>query len=463
MALEGLYAQLGAAPGQMVEGLQRNKLINANILSQQGQDQRAQQKFDLEQQAAQQQAAQQQQYNALLAEYLGPEQGAMAAGMQQPAQQAPQNALLSQLYQMDPQRTQQLVQFQQQQQQAAQAQQKQEAEQVVRSAQFVLESQAPKQLMQVAFPQLVDALTEQGVDFKSMDDDQVRELANRTIAQYSPIAGMGPAGGDTRVQSTQILEDGEIAVVRSDGTLQRTGEYARNPMQIAEIEGGMALVDRLSGRTRQLSDAQGEIAASASRKEAEGRAAATGTAEATRWAGQISDGLAAADALAITRRGLDLLKDTSTGGVNALALWASNRLGITGADQGELSANLGKAVLSQLRATFGAQFTEREGARLAEIEAGFGKSTAANRRLLEQAAQIMDRTARRGIQAAEKAGDEFAAKEIRDALDFRLDYSDDKAQPSRGAPKRVTSDAEYNALPSGTEFIAPDGSKRVKP
>ena len=32
-----------------------------------------------------------------------------------------------------------------------------------------------------------------------------------------------------------------------------------------------------------------------------------------------------------------------------------------------------------------------------------------------------------------------------------------------GGTTRITSDAEYNALPSGTEFIAPDGTKRRKP
>lgn len=36
------------------------------------------------------------------------------------------------------------------------------------------------------------------------------------------------------------------------------------------------------------------------------------------------------------------------------------------------------------------------------------------------------------------------------------------AAPSQG-PARVASDADYNALPSGAEFIAPDGSRRRKP
>lgn len=32
----------------------------------------------------------------------------------------------------------------------------------------------------------------------------------------------------------------------------------------------------------------------------------------------------------------------------------------------------------------------------------------------------------------------------------------------RGGPKQITSDAEYNALPSGTQYVAPDGSVRTK-
>jgi len=37
------------------------------------------------------------------------------------------------------------------------------------------------------------------------------------------------------------------------------------------------------------------------------------------------------------------------------------------------------------------------------------------------------------------------------------------ASKAQGGPKRINSDADYDALPSGTEFIAPDGSRRRKP
>lgn len=39
----------------------------------------------------------------------------------------------------------------------------------------------------------------------------------------------------------------------------------------------------------------------------------------------------------------------------------------------------------------------------------------------------------------------------------------DTAAPPAGGPAKITSDAEYDALPSGTTFIAPDGTTRRKP
>ena len=37
------------------------------------------------------------------------------------------------------------------------------------------------------------------------------------------------------------------------------------------------------------------------------------------------------------------------------------------------------------------------------------------------------------------------------------------AQEKAAAPVSISSDEEFNALPSGAEFIAPDGSHRKKP
>ena len=81
------------------------------------------------------------------------------------------------------------------------------------------------------------------------------------------------------------------------------------------------------------------------------------------------------------RRGLELLATVNTGGIDNARLQIKKFFGVEGADEGELSANLGRAVLSQLRQTFGAAFTEREGARLDNLSARFGASTASNTRL----------------------------------------------------------------------------------
>jgi len=138
----------------------------------------------------------------------------------------------------------------------------------------------------------------------------------------------------------------------------------------------------------------------------------------------IVEGVDAAQGAAVLHRALGLLNSVETGGYDAAALRAKQFFGVESADEAELSASLGKAVLSQLRTTFGAQFTEREGARLERIEAGFGKSTAGNKRLLQQTLSLVERASRRGIRAAEEVGDENAANDIRELLKFRLVYDD---------------------------------------
>lgn len=134
----------------------------------------------------------------------------------------------------------------------------------------------------------------------------------------------------------------------------------------------------------------------------------------------IDDGLDSAEALPTINRTLELLNFVGTGGFDAALLRAKQSFGVEGADEGELSANLGKAVLSQLRQTFGAAFTEREGARLESIEAGFGKSPATNRRLLGNLKELLERKARRGMEAAYNVGRPSDAEEIQSLLDFRV-------------------------------------------
>ena len=94
--------------------------------------------------------------------------------------------------------------------------------------------------------------------------------------------------------------------------------------------------------------------------------------------------------------------------------------GVESADEGELAQNLGKAVLSQLRKTFGAQFTQREGERLNEIEANFGKSPESNLRQLKNLLAFNEEFYRQGVVAAGDLEDEAALESLRSLNKVRL-------------------------------------------
>ena len=134
----------------------------------------------------------------------------------------------------------------------------------------------------------------------------------------------------------------------------------------------------------------------------------------------INRGREAAGSTALLRRSINLLNTIPTGGLAAAKLAATDFLGVTGADEGELSANLGRAVLSQLKDTFGAAFTDKEGLRLERLSARFGRSTESNKRILQQALMIAEESANRGIARAYDDGDVETASEIEDMLLFEV-------------------------------------------
>lgn len=169
-----------------------------------------------------------------------------------------------------------------------------------------------------------------------------------------------------------------------------------------------------------------QFLASQAGRESGASAGAKATQE--RFGQQISDAYDAARALPVVHRGLELLNLVSTGGIERAKLAATELFGVTGANETELSSNLGKAVLQQLRSTFGAQFTQQEGERLASIEAGFGRSTEGNKRLLQQAVEVTERAIRRGISAARESNNDFDARELESALQYRFRYPQDQQQ-----------------------------------
>lgn len=207
----------------------------------------------------------------------------------------------------------------------------------------------------------------------------------------------------SQVQSSQILPNGSTVQVFKDGSTRVTGPQG----------------NVLTGQERsEAVTAAQEFGIDIQSRRAGGRAEATGIEK--REGALVVRAIAAAESTATIRRALDLLDRVETGGVDAISLAVKQRLGIEGADEGELSGSLGKAVLSQLRETFGAAFTENEGKRLERIEAGFKKSPATNKRLLKQALRIAENTAKRGV----KVASEGEAEDINDLLTFSLDLDD---------------------------------------
>lgn len=162
---------------------------------------------------------------------------------------------------------------------------------------------------------------------------------------------------------------------------------------------------------------QAEVAIAEEKKGAEIR----GKKIATREQASIDEGLIAADGYANLKRAKSLLDGIETGGFSNAALSAKRLFGVESANEAELSNRMGKAVLSQLRTTFGAAFTATEGESLKQIEANFGKSTAGNKRLIAQTMRLVERAANRGIRAARKSGDLETLKEIEDAMAFTLE------------------------------------------
>ena len=177
-------------------------------------------------------------------------------------------------------------------------------------------------------------------------------------------------------------------------------------------------------------------------------------------------GVDAARGIPTVRRSIELLDEVKTSGVRATALRAKQFFGVEGADEAELSANLGKAVLSQLRATFGAQFTEKEGARLERIEAGFGRSVAGNRRLLGQLKTVLDQRVATARRRAEALDDQDTLEELDEILSTDLTpiEQQQEAAPDTGGVPSINTQAEFDALPSGTRYVdAQTGRAATKP
>lgn len=240
---------------------------------------------------------------------------------------------------------------------------------------------------------------------------------------FAPVAGVDASGNQTYVGMVFDPATGSYtaqSIAPPEGiTLNVETPGEKLARDIAEAQAKADIKSRSTvDQERGIQQVQTQAAAGKKAEEVRGKSIEE------RRQGAIAVGLDGAKAIPTIRRSLDLLNSVSTGGYDALALRAKQLFGVEGANEAELSANLGKTVLSQLRPIFGAQFTQEEGKRLERIEAGFGKSTEGNKALLRQSLQIFESAAKRGIKAAEDAADYRTAEEIQEFLDFQIDPSE---------------------------------------
>jgi hypothetical protein len=261
---------------------------------------------------------------------------------------------------------------------------------------------------------------------------QAYDTASQTVygGQQSQLTA-----GQRERQSLLRDAQSEDPTVRNSA-LVALGERARAGMSAQErIANDEELTDRVSDSGAKISGA-------------EAKSKTQQTALATREQSAVDIGIESADSFSTITRALGLLKEIDTGGVNAVQLRAKQFFGVEGADEGELSNALGKAVLSQLKTIFGAQFTVQEGERLERIEASFGKSNATNMRLLDRELTKIERKARRGLIAAQNSGDTFSEGVIQKNLQILDDYRAGKPEPGAlGSQGRVIKfDANGNII-----------------
>ena len=249
---------------------------------------------------------------------------------------------------------------------------------------------------------------------------------------------------------------------------------------ITRYRNGVAVQYSRGGRMR-VTDQQGNLVTGQAAQDAiqsgidsgvvEAGATAQATAEGTSRAGfataTIEEGLDAAKGIPYLNRTLDLLNQVETGGFNSLALGVKRFFGLESANEAELDNILKQNVLSQLKQVFGAQFTEREGALLGEIEANFGKSTEGNKRLINQLLRRARYYSDAAIDRAEARGDFETAREIERFMNLNL--SMDGAIGAADIPRNAdgifmpTTDEQFEAMPIGSQFIDPeDNVLRVK-
>lgn len=252
------------------------------------------------------------------------------------------------------------------------------------------------------------------------------------IAQMQPLVTQQSGGVGAR--RSESLAGGRITVQELDDGTVRYLEYGQE-IPASKIQERVDAANKeyqaeqsslYASRTGGSLGAKLESEPELERRKTSAKSEAKGAEE--RAQSVIDAGVSASYQLPTLKRTIELLDEVDTGGFDNVALRVKQAFGVEGADEGELSANLGKAVLSQLRETFGAAFTEKEGARLERIEASFGRSSETNKRLLRNVLELAERKVQSAISRAEARGDDETVAELKSNMAYMLGQKDKPAR-----------------------------------
>ncbi len=345
----------------------------------------------------------------------------------------PENkAKLIELMQLDPElgkQTLDIMSLEDQQQKAQFAAQMKETNDIFNNAGVILETQGKEgldaYLMEVARP-----IYQQGGD----------------VSKLLQIKQMGPDEAAAQIERNRAMTGSVLKVPEVQKTMQSIGKvspenYTTSSLQKFNQTGNY---DDLQVRPEKAEKAGGAISKpspkdftteSIARYQETGNAADLkrySSASSKRGQETINQGLTAAQGVPNLKRAVSLLSEIKTGGLNSALLRAKQAFGVEGADEAELSNNLGKAVLGQLKDTFGSAFTEKEGARLDRLSANYGKSPKGNIRILNQALKMSEMKVKQAKIRAEAVGDFETIAEMDAYLDF--DMGDSAPVDSGGGP-----------------------------
>lgn len=110
----------------------------------------------------------------------------------------------------------------------------------------------------------------------TLTEQDTDETIGQQLRAWSDV--LNGTSSARRVQSTQVLEDGTIAYVTSDGKVVKTGEKARNDLRFVESGGGTGAFNPRSGTVAPITTAGEENTAAADKAGAEAWAKAAAAA-----------------------------------------------------------------------------------------------------------------------------------------------------------------------------------------